>query len=66
VDKPVWSQELAGLTEKMDYNNFKSEAARHQGRKEAPYERALHEVWSVMYWPERKKRGYFFRLPIVL
>ena len=49
VDKPVWSQVLAGLNEEMDYDNFKSEVARHQGRQGASYERALHEVWSVMY-----------------
>jgi hypothetical protein len=49
VDEPVWSQVLAGLNEEMDYDNFKSEVARHQGPKGAAYERALHEVWSVIY-----------------
>ena len=49
VDKPVWSQVLAGLAEKTDYDNFKSEVARHQGRAGAAYERSLHEVWSVMH-----------------
>ena len=33
VDKPVWSQVLVGLNEEMDYDNFKSEVARHQGTK---------------------------------
>ncbi len=49
VDKPVWSQVLSGLAEETDYDNFKSEVARHQGRAGAAYERSLHEVWSVMH-----------------
>jgi hypothetical protein len=48
VDKPVWSQVLAGLAEEIDYDNFKSEVPRHQGRAGAAYEHSLHEVWSVM------------------
>jgi hypothetical protein len=48
VDKPVWSQVLAGLAEETDYDNFKSEVARHQGRVGAAYEHSLHEVWLVM------------------
>ena len=48
VDKPVWSQVLAGLAEETDYDNFKSEVARHQGSAGAAYEHSLHEVWSVM------------------
>lgn len=48
VDKPAWSQVLAGLAEETDYDNFKSEVARHQGRAGAGYEHSLHEVWSVM------------------
>ncbi len=49
VDKLVWSQVLSRLAEETDYDNFKSEVARHQGRAGAAYERSLHEVWSVMY-----------------
>ena len=49
VAKPVWSQVLAGLAEETDYDNFKSEVARHQGKAGAAYEDSLHEVWSVMY-----------------
>ena len=49
VDKPVWSQVLSGLAEETDYDNFKSEVARQQGRDGAAYERSLHEVWSVMH-----------------
>ena len=49
VDKLVWSQVLSGLAEETDYDNFKSEVARHQGRAGAAYERSLHEVWSVMH-----------------
>lgn len=49
VAKTVWSQVLVALTAEMDYDNFKSEVARCQGRAGADYERSLHEVWSVMY-----------------
>jgi hypothetical protein len=49
VAKSVWTQVLAGLAEETDYDNFKSEVARHQGRAGAAYEHSLHDVWSVMY-----------------
>ena len=49
VDKAVWTPMLVGLSEEMDYDNFKSEVARHQGSEGANYEHALHDVWSVMY-----------------
>jgi hypothetical protein len=48
LDKSGWSQVLAGLAGETDYDNFKSEVARHQGRAGEAYERSLHEVWSVM------------------
>lgn len=48
VEKSAWSQVLVALNEEMDYDNFKSEVARHQGRSGAAYEHALHEVWAVM------------------
>ena len=48
VEKSVWPQVLVALNEEMDYDNFKSEVARHQGRSGAAYENALHEVWEVM------------------
>jgi hypothetical protein len=48
VQKSAWAQVLAALAEETDYDNFKSEVARHQGRAGAAYERSLHEVWSVM------------------
>ncbi len=48
VEKPVWSKVMAALAEETDYDNFKSEVARHQGKAGAPYEHSLHEVWSVM------------------
>ena len=53
VDKPVWSQVLSGLAEETDYDNFKSEVARHQGKAGAAYEHSLHEVWSVMHRLQR-------------
>ena len=49
VDKAVWTPVLVGLSEEMEYDNFKSEVARHQGAAETNYEQALHDVWSVMY-----------------
>ena len=48
VAKTVWSKVLVGLNEEMDYDNFKSEVARHQGSEGAAYEQSLHDVWSVM------------------
>jgi hypothetical protein len=48
VDKPVWREVVAALVEETDYDNFKSEAARHLGKKGIAYERALHDVWSDM------------------
>ena len=48
VPKSAWVRVLAGLAEETDYDNFKSEVARTQGKGGAAYEHALHEVWSVM------------------
>jgi hypothetical protein len=48
VAKPIWSGVLAELADETDYDNFKSEVARHQGRAGAAYGHSLHEVWSVM------------------
>jgi len=48
VPKTVWIQVLAGLAEETDYDNFKSEVARHQGKAGVAYEHSLHGVWSVM------------------
>jgi len=49
VPKPVWMQVLAALAEETDYDNFKSEVARHQETTGAGYKRALHDVWWVMH-----------------
>jgi len=48
IAKPAWMQVVAELAEETDYDNFKSEVARHQGKAGAAYEHALHDVWSVM------------------
>ncbi len=48
VPKSAWMQVALGLAEETDYDNFKSEVARHQGRAGAAYEHSLHDVWSVM------------------
>jgi len=49
VDKPTWTQVMVGLSDELDYDNFKSEVARFQGQDGADYEHSLHKVWSVMY-----------------
>lgn len=49
VPKSAWTQVVGGLAEETDYDNFKSEVARPQGRAGAAYEHSLHEVWSVMH-----------------
>lgn len=49
VEKPIWCQVLSELAAETDYDNFKSEVARHQGLSGAAYEESLHEVWSIMY-----------------
>jgi hypothetical protein len=48
VGKPSWAKLLADLAEETDYDNFKSEVARFQGRAGAEYEHSLHEVWGIM------------------
>jgi hypothetical protein len=49
IQKSAWVRVLAGLAEETDYDNFKSEVARHQGEAGVAYEHSLHEVWSVMH-----------------
>ena len=49
LPKTVWSHVVAELSNELDYDNFKSEVARHQGSDGAAYEHSLHDVWSVMY-----------------
>ena len=49
VPKSAWSKVVAELTDDLDYDNFKSEVARHQGSSGSAYEHSLHDVWSVMY-----------------
>ena len=48
AEKAVWSQVVAGLSEELDYDNFKSEVARSLGKDGADYETALHKIWGVM------------------
>ena len=54
VDKGVWSRVLSQLAEETDYDNFKSEVARYQGRSGAAYENSLHQVWAVMYGLQKR------------
>jgi hypothetical protein len=44
VQKSAWMQLLAELADEIDYGNFESEVARHQGRAKAE-ERSQHEAW---------------------
>jgi len=47
VAKPAWAEIVAALAAETDYDNFKSDVASRR-RAGAAYERALHDVWSVM------------------
>ena len=49
VPKSAWVNVLAGIAEETDYDNFKSEVARHQGKAGAAYEHSLHDVWATMH-----------------
>ena len=49
VPKSIWVAALQELAEEQEWNNFKNEVARHQGRGGAVYSRALHDVWEIMY-----------------
>jgi hypothetical protein len=49
VPKAAWMQVLSALGDEIDYDNFKSEVARHLGPAGVHYEHALHDVWSVMH-----------------
>ena len=53
VSKSAWSEVMAELARDIDYGNFKSEVARHQGAAGAAYEDALHEVWGTMLTLQR-------------
>jgi hypothetical protein len=56
VAKAVWSQVLTALADEIDYDNFKSEVAHHQGKSGAAYERSLHDVWSMMFDLQESRR----------
>jgi len=49
VEKNVWRRIISELADEIDYDNFKSEVARHQGASGAAYEQSLRAVWLVMY-----------------
>ena len=56
VDKHAWSRVLSELALETDYDNFKTEVARHEAG--SPYEHALHDVWSVMYLAYRREISF--------
>jgi hypothetical protein len=48
VPKKSWVASIDELAQEQEWSNFKNEAAKYQGAPGADYERALHDVWSVM------------------
>ncbi len=56
VAKELWREVAAALATDIDYDNFKSEVARHQGAAGREYEQALHDVWSVMFSLQERRR----------
>ena len=56
VDKHTWARILAELALETDYDNFKSAVGRSQDPSGRSYEKALHDVWSVMYRVQRGSR----------
>lgn len=58
VDRATWAKVIAGLSDEIDYDNFKEKVAQHQGSSGSGYVSALHDVWSVMHrLQERSMRG---------
>jgi hypothetical protein len=51
IPRDVWAMIAAKLIADIDYGNFKSRVAAEErrGHVDAHYEKALHEIWSVMY-----------------
>ncbi len=49
VAKSVWLDVATAIAAEIDYDNFKAEVARHQGKDGRAYEQSLHDVWEVMY-----------------
>jgi len=56
VHKSTWNTVISLLADDIDYDNFKSEVARHQGAAGAAYEHALHDVWAVMNQLQRTRQ----------
>jgi len=48
VAKDSWTKIVAELASEQEWSNFKNEAARFGGAKNADYVHALHEVWATM------------------
>lgn len=55
VDTAAWARVVSDLANDIDYGNFKSAVARHQGAN--AYEHALHEVWSAMHDVQSGRRA---------
>lgn len=48
VDKGTWARVVSELADDIEYGNFKSAVASHQGAGGATYAHALSDVWEVM------------------
>jgi hypothetical protein len=57
VPKSVWVKLVSELAEEQEWSNFKNQVSKHQGKAGAPYARALHEVWGIMYRLQAQNRG---------
>lgn len=52
--KQAWAEPLAGPTAETDDDTFAPAVGRHRRKKRGPpSERSPHDVWSVMYKPQR-------------
>ncbi len=67
VTKSLWTSIMIELVEDIDYGNFKSEVATIPANRKSGYERALHDVWDVMFHLQHRvadlstKRKAFYR-----
>jgi hypothetical protein len=49
VPKSTWVRALQGMAEEQEWNNFKNEVTKRQGRDGHAYGSALHDVWEILY-----------------
>jgi hypothetical protein len=49
IPKKSWTTIIGELAQEQEWSNFKSEAAKYEGKSGRGYVDALHKVWSVMH-----------------